>query len=184
MFASQAAIQSAGDVYNTAQSRANAKATNKYQQQVYSENARLATEAANMQYDALGARQVQETLAATQSVTEVHRQALEAKGRVRTSAADAGVSGASVDALYSDFERQELDYQTASKRNQAFRDEQFDLERKAVRSGLQSRIASAQPSPVTVPSWFGAFLKIGANVQQSFNDHSTYNANTGSYQLG
>ena len=71
---------------------------------------------------ALRMRQAQEQEAMNRELGDISVKSREALSRARVSAGEAGVSGASVDALLDDYTRQEADYRVAITRQQELKD--------------------------------------------------------------
>jgi hypothetical protein len=81
-----------------------------YQQKMYDQNKKIADQAATDQYQGLGTRTYQEREAAALDIMNASRAAREAMSTARVSAGEAGVAGASTDALLQDFERRQFEY--------------------------------------------------------------------------
>lgn len=94
----------------------------------------------------IGIMQVQEGEAAAMTVFEADRQARGAKALAAVSAGEAGVSGASVEALLGDIDRKAGEFKTAEKRNLENTLIQLQREKVSQRTVAQGRIASV-PRP-------------------------------------
>lgn len=144
-------------------------------------NRDLARTSALGQYADLGRRQTQEREAAAASIDDTARRAAEARASARTAAGEAGVAGASVDALLTDYTRQEYDYQVRVGRNTSNLDTQFTREREGVRLGLQSNLINSQP--IAKPNFMAQLPSILGYGLQSFQS-SYYDPVTRQYQFG
>jgi len=114
-------------------------------------------------------RQAQEQEAVGRELEQVSRKSQAALARARVSAGEAGVAGASVQALMDDYMRQEAGYRAATLRQQ-------ELGGIATGMGLeQAGFATQQRQiginqPIDRPSAFGALLQAG---QQAVSGYST-----------
>ena len=144
-----------------------------YQQKMYDQNKKIADQAATDQYQGLGTRTYQEREAAALDIMNASRAAREAMSTARVSAGEAGVAGASTDALLQDFERRQFDYTYGRSRSQDFREASIEDQKKAIRSQQQGRVLSMLPKPVEKPSFLGAALRIGAGYMDAKRMFST-----------
>ena len=138
-----------------------------YQQRMYQQNKEIADQAARDQYQGLGTRTYQEREAAALDIMNASRAAREAMATARVSSGEAGVSGASTDALLQDFERRQFEYTYGRQRSQDFREQAFEEQKKGIRSQQQGRVLSMLPKPVERPSFLGAALRIGAGYMDA-----------------
>lgn len=95
---------------------------------------------------ALGIRQQQEQQSAAQTIMQTDRQARTAKALASVSAGEAGVAGASVDALLTDINVQRLTADTTTERNLQMVQDQIQAEKTGAKVQAQNRI-NAVPSP-------------------------------------
>ena len=102
-------------------------------------------------------RQAQEQEATARELEQVSRKSQEALARARVSAGEAGVAGASVQALMDDYTRQEAGYRAATLRQQELRGvgTQLGLEQAGLAS--QQRLISIN-QPIARPSFLTAGL--------------------------
>ena len=102
-------------------------------------------------------RQAQEQEATARELEQVSRKSQEALARARVSAGEAGVAGASVQALMDDYTRQEAGYRSALARQQELSavGTQLGLEQAGLAS--QQRLISIQ-QPIDRPSFLTAGL--------------------------
>lgn len=103
-------------------------------------------------------RQAQEQEATARELEQVSRKSQEALARARVSAGEAGVAGASVQALMDDYTRQEAGYRAATLRQQELRGvgTQLGLEQAGLAS--QQRLISIN-QPIDRPSFLTAGLE-------------------------
>lgn len=103
-------------------------------------------------------RQAQEQEATARELEQVSRKSQEALARARVSAGEAGVAGASVQALMDDYTRQEAGYRAATLRQQELRGvgTQLGLEQAGLAS--QQRLISIN-QPISKPSFLTAGLE-------------------------
>lgn len=97
-------------------------------------------------YAALEKRKGQEQDAATQTIMQADRQARAADALARVSAGQAGVAGASVDALLAGIASEEFDAKATIGRNLKNTLTQLDSEKKGSDALAANRIASAPPA--------------------------------------
>lgn len=129
------AVGIAGDVMG-------ANAQNKRSKQV----AQAADANAVSQTRQLDVRSVQEQEATSQSILQADRQARFADAQARVSAGEAGVAGASVDALLGDIERQHAEYRQTANENLSNTLDQIQEEKVGVRANAASVKAGAPPA--------------------------------------
>lgn len=162
----------AGSGLNFAQQSAYASGMNRYQQQISERNQKIAHEAAKEQYGALGARLVQESVRTGQETIKIRQEGLEARGRVTTAAAEAGVGGGSVSELLRDFGRQEGEFVDALTASEGFFKTQAEFEKRGIRLGLESRLINSIPDKIQRPNLLGSALSAFTDV---FDIYSNYN---------
>lgn len=131
----------------------------KVQEQQNAEMRSNAIEARDNDLAAIEARRGEEKAAASQRLQEAQKQALQERSAAMASA---GNSGLSVNALLSDYLRQNLNNEQTIQANLSNVNSQLDRERKSVITTAKSRVSSL-PS-VTSPSFLGSALKIGADA--------------------
>jgi hypothetical protein len=130
----------------------------KAQKQYYEENSKAAQVAATNRYASIQNRMLQERDASAQKLGESSLEGLKARSTARAAAADAGVSGLSVDALLQDLSAQEGRYEASVATNYQMNQQYLRGEMEATQDNAIARINSV-PYP-TKPS-FGAAL-VGA----------------------
>lgn len=103
-------------------------------------------------------QEAQHKEAAAQTLLQADRQAREDEALARVSAGEAGVSGASVDALIGDLAARAGEFKTTQQKNLDWTLSQLDRQRKGAQSTAQSRIAG-----VPAPSAIGTGLTIAGS---------------------
>jgi len=144
---------------------ANSMATYEYQKEISERNAKLAKRAANSQYSQLGEKYYQEGVGLAAEGEKAAADANAARSRVNAAAAEAGVSGNSVEALLADFSRQEGNYLTALDTQRSFQKSELHYAKQGVRSGLEARLINA--APPARPDFFGQALGAFSNAFSS-----------------
>ncbi len=157
----QLAIATLGQMYGMYQQGQNARLQRQYEQEQYERTAENATASAVNQYNALLMRQRQEEAAASQAISESAMRAAQAASTARVTAGEAGTAGLSVDALLSDYKRQELGFAQTTIRNQVWQNAQIALSMKGIQAQQQAQMTAAMPRPVARPDYVGALLRIG-----------------------
>jgi hypothetical protein len=131
------------------------------------ENANNANEAAKNSLGLLGLRAQQERRAAAATVFQQDLEARRADAATRVAAGEAGVAGASVDALIADIERQRLAAEAGVKANTEATLDQLAQERKVVRTNRNAQISAVpQPSP------WATGIRIGGQVLETATSYA------------
>jgi hypothetical protein len=107
---------------------------------------RAALAAERQEIGQVNLRQSQEQQSARLSIMEADRQARAADAAARVSAGEAGVQGASVDAVLGDIARQDAEYRTQTNINLQNTLDQLDQQRKAIQTNAHNIIAQ-NPAP-------------------------------------
>lgn len=141
-------INSVGDIAGAEAQNTNAEANKK---------AAIASQVG--QINDINLRQTQEKQAAVQEITAAQRQTTTALSSARLSAGEAGVKGASVDALLTDIGAQGSTYTQDVQLNQANTQAQLERQKQGVYAQTQDRINSVQSANPLATA-----LKIGGNV--------------------
>ena len=152
--ATSAAIGAASSGMQFAGQRQQAKQQAAYQAQ----SAAAERQRALQEQSSIRMRQAQEQEATARELEQVSRKSQEALARARVSAGEAGVAGASVQALMDDYTRQEAGYRAATLRQQELRGvgTQLGLEQAGLAS--QQRLISIN-QPISKPSFLTAGLE-------------------------
>lgn len=167
------AASMAGSAANYAQQSGQADAQNARNQEVAARNQKLARETTKIQYISLDERIEQERTKAAFEASSIARDSVQARSRVSAAAVEAGVKGASLDALLADFERQEGEYLTQVKLSEAMQEEQIDREKQGIRLGLEGRLVSSTPDLVARPSLLGSALSaFGSSLSSGVSVYS------------
>lgn len=174
--AAVAGVSAAASMY---QSSETTKATAAHQKRVQEANAQLTKEQGLLAQTQLRKQQAQEHESTSLQLRELRRRAEVARGQAVTAAAETGTIGESVAALNAEFHRQEVESVRNLYLNQEFRDDQHDATAERIRIGESISLLSNLRSPVTLPSFLGATLRIGtaayeANEASKSNDQGAY----------
>lgn len=122
-------------------------------------NKQAAMEAMTENWRALSLQEVQAEESTSQSILQVERDSRVAAGLARVSAAEAGVEGASVEALLADFGRSEGEFKVIARKNLEAEIDQLQEQKRGATATAQSRIAA-----VPNPNPFALGLQIGATA--------------------
>lgn len=120
-------------------------------------NAAAAKRAMAEDWKSLSLQEAQAQDATALTIMQADQQARKADALARVSAGEAGVSGASVDALLADISQDASDFKGAQLRNLDNTVAQIQQEKRAVAAGAQSRINAAPPANMLATA-----LNIGA----------------------
>ena len=88
-------------------------------------------------------------------------------GRQARATGEAGVEGLSVNALLSDYQKQEVDYRFQSSTQVDNQRNQTEAELKSAQTEAEGRVDSVKPfqtKPVDYPSLLGAALRVGSDT--------------------
>lgn len=141
----------------------------KYQNERYSETARIALENYQSQINQQQARFGQEVALTADQAMANQIEAMKLRSTASVAAGEAGVAGNSVQALLDDFSRQEAMNRFSLATNLGWKEDQMDEELRAAQADARSQIASATPVPVRQPSLLGAALQIGTAAFGGFD---------------
>ena len=140
-----------------AQSRAQAKASAAERQRYLNEVSSMRTQ------------QRQEQVAAAQRIQASTKKAREARATARVSAAEAGVSGLSVNALIDDLTRQEAEYRFATTQQQQMTNTNRELQLRDAGLGFTNNILRIN-RPIEQPDYLGSAL---SGAQTGLSTYST-----------
>ena len=156
------AIQAAASAASHIGQRQAASAQTRYQQQL------MAAEQARQQQSEtnLRMRQQDEQEARARELAKVSQEARAMYSRNVTAAGEAGISGASVDALLAEGTRRELDFYESMDRQGRIQETAYEREIEAGRRGSEARIIDIN-RPVSRPSFGGLAIDLGRGVMQS-----------------
>lgn len=144
--------------------RVNRKAAVRHQDFVIKTNEQLAKETRVLAFDAIQARSIEESKAASAAIQETTRRALAARGAATAAAGAAGLRGTTLGTLLGDFERQEARGRGAILTNLAFRKAQLEREGEGIVSNQRARLASNIPQHIPKVDYLGASLSIIGNA--------------------
>lgn len=172
-------IAAAAMQYMQAQQAAEANRKNQEQQMraqdaAIAANAALANKAYMENTKALQERQVQSDEVTANKQQDVSVRAEQSRSTALTAAGEAGVSGLNVNALMSDFTRQEADYRFQSDTQLGHEHDQTNAEISAAQIQGEGRTQSMKPfqsTPIQYPSLLGAGLRVGADVASTGMDY-------------
>jgi hypothetical protein len=168
------AVASAAVQYQQAQAAAEQQARQQKammaeQDRVIAQNAALANRSYMDQTKQTQERQRQADEVAAMKEMGVAKDAAEARSAAVVAAGEAGVSGMAVQALLSDFTRQEADYRMQSRVQLGYEHAQTEAELRGLQAQAEGRIQSEksyQPKPTDYPSKLGLGLQIGGAIGQ------------------
>ena len=168
----QAGVQFAG-------ARQQAKAQAAYQAQA----AAAEQQRALQEQSSIRMQQAQQQEATARELEQVSRKSREALARARVSAGEAGVAGASVQALMDDYSRQEAGYRAATLRQQELTGvgTQLGLEQAGLAS--QQRLIGIN-QPINKPSVLGAVLQAGSQAMSGYAAGQGISSRMGSPSTG
>lgn len=149
----------------------------RYQQQL--EAKQLADQSYAQQTSQINLRQQEEAEAAGQQIQQNQLAAMEARGRARASAGEAGVAGLSIDNLYNDFYRQQALSDDAALQNLNFKTRQLDLEKEGIRTQLTGQLQGIRPyiaQPVNRPSWTAATISAVGQGASAYGSYASQKA--------
>jgi hypothetical protein len=130
-------------------------------------NAELANRSFGEQNAALNKRAQQETDAASLKIQQTNVEALERAETAKVAAAEAGVTGLSVDALIGDFYGDAARTIDVTKQNRDMTLDELEASKKEARSTAEGRIQSVTPYLPRLtrgPSMLGAAIQVGASA--------------------
>lgn len=156
------AIQAASAGANHLGQRQAASAQTRYQQQLMSaERERQQQAETNLRM-----RQQDEQEARARELAKVSQEARAMASRNIVAAGEAGISGASVDALLAEGTRRELDFYESMTRQGQLQNTAYEREIEAGRTGSAMRILDIN-RPVSRPSFANLAIDLGSGVMQS-----------------
>jgi hypothetical protein len=154
----------AGTAVGYTTTQANVKAQRQYQEFIYEQNKAVTASSLVNQYSAINERQVEEQKRASQEISEVMRQAQQARATAYTSSLEGGVSGLSVDALLNDYARRESEFIMRTQEQERATMMQLQREKTGLGYDAYSRIISSTPQPIQGPSALAAGLSIAGTT--------------------
>lgn len=132
---------------------------NDYQKYQYEQTQRLANENLLLQYKQIGLRQGEERVAMSQQIQQIQREGYAALGEAAVQSADSGVYGNSVDALMSDFRRQQSESTSNAELNYLMRSRQINMEMKGMAGQAEGQVIRSMPQYAADPSILSPILQ-------------------------
>ena len=166
-----AAVAAGAGLYNQQQAQKTEQANFKYVQQ-------QAGRDANATYSQLARRMEQENTAASQAIQENLDRSISATASARVSAAAAGASGASVDALMQEYQMSSMNYAQRVTRQRALSEAENIMSQKGVQAQYTERVMQAAPK-LPGPDYLGAALQIGQGFTNSYFQNTVYDPSKG-----
>ena len=154
-------IAAAASAASIAQQDKAGRELNKHNNRQFKENRRNAIEAGADAHEALGARAAQSAEARADRIASVKQEADAARSTATVAALESGASGAGVNALLGDFERQENEFVNKTMRNQDFEDDQFVRDSDSIQTGQATRIEAGRKRQVARPNFLNSMLQVG-----------------------
>ncbi len=114
-----------------------------------------------LQSDSVRSAQQESRVATSSEIQSIISQSIRAISSSQTSAAESGVTGRAAAAVARDFERQSLNFQTATETNQEFQEAQFERQARGLELQTTGRLIAGTPRPISRPTFLGAALAIG-----------------------
>jgi hypothetical protein len=129
--------------------------------------AEMERQRAMQEQSAMRIRQAQEQEAANRELADVSLKSREALAKARTSAGEAGVSGASVEALLDDYTRQEAAYRIGISRQRELQDVQTGLA--LTDAGYRTQMRQIDINrPINKPSFLTAVASTALNAASAY----------------
>ena len=136
----------------------NANAVAKHQRQIAARNSANARTAAKNAYYQSQVLELQEAAKAGAEISATAREATQARSTTVAAAAEAGISGNSLDAILDDFSAAQGRHNATVRLNQQYVAENAEIRRQDIRLGLDGRLINSTPSPVKRPNFAAAAL--------------------------
>ena len=115
-------------------------------------------------------RALQEREAMADDIMRVTREGRKAASLNALSAAERGITGQSVDAVYAEFEANELGYQMNAQRNLGYREQVIQDQLEQARHGGSANIANLQFMPQQGPNLMAGLASIGSSAFSSWQN--------------
>jgi hypothetical protein len=166
-------LAAAGQVVGFAAQHQQAKAANKFQNRRYTETAQIALANYNRGLSLVGLQMQQAE--ATDSVTGIQNAlaASAGKGSVAVGAAERGVDGNSIQALYDQYSVIEATNRNVLTTNRKWRERQAYEDMLSMQAQTISQISSVTPQPVAGPSPLALALSLGGTVMTGLHEYKT-----------
>lgn len=144
------------------------------QNEAIRENSALANAAYINDTKQLQNRQAEEAAAAAAREHGVQLEAAKVGSTAQVAAGEAGVSGLSINALLSDYTRQEVDYRFQSQTQLSNTRNQTEAELRSAQLQGEGRVNSMKPYMAQQPSYpslMGAALRVGSDTYSAYNTY-------------
>lgn len=139
--------------------RQQAKNVEEFQKRQYEATATAARSALLRDYADLRARQMEESMKASQELQAIAQESLRAQSTAQASALESGVTGLSIQGLVNDYVRQQSLFTQATQYQQRATQLQIGRSAAGAQAQAQSRTLAATPQPVGQPSALAAGLQ-------------------------
>lgn len=148
----------ASSAAGAASASANANAQRAFQAQMAERNQANARAVAVSQYASIERKMSEERMKAGLAAQKVTSDAIMARSRVQAAGVESGVTGASIDALLSDFSRQEGELMGNIAATSSFMADQATADKEGARLGLEGRLLASTPDYIPQQSPFATIL--------------------------
>ncbi len=147
----------------------------KYQNQVYSQVGKIAQQNYLHTIDQVNLQNQQTFAAATDQFAAKSLDTLKAQSSANATLAERGITGNSVQGLLDDFSRINAADRVNTQTNISMRLQQSQEYLKGAQAEAKSRIAQANPQPLTPPSFLGTALQIGTAGLSGYDQYLRLN---------
>lgn len=171
MAAAQFGLSAATSVADAATQSSQANASARESNERYRSISEAAIESYQTDLKQLSIRTAQEDAAISQAATQNAEQAEDARGATLVRAAGAGISGASVEALLSEFSSIESENAATIARNREWSRRSISDTAEKLRADAQQRISGAAPRKTYGPSPFALALDVAGAGLQAYGDY-------------
>ena len=174
------AIGAVGQVMGFMNQQSAANAQQEYQRRLMDQQRQLAdleTRKYIQEAEAARFKEAQEKESQNREIYSIAQESRAAQSRALTAAGEAGVSGASVDAILADFGRQEANYAAAIRRQGFYTEAATTRSIENARLGTQYNVAALQTPmpPIQRPNIWATALQIGKEGLESYGQYVNWN---------
>lgn len=155
-------------------------AQQRYLNKTYEQAGQSALENFTQQSGVAGNRMSQNAMQFASAEAQNQSQLNQTIGHAQTAAAESGVGGNSVSALFDSFRSIAAANTDAGQTNLSYANEQLMQDVRSLRSQNQSRINSAIPGPVQQPNYLGYALQAGSSIYNQYDKYAS-RTQTGMY---
>jgi hypothetical protein len=171
LLAASLAISAASAGAGAAAQQKAADATNSYQTAQYTATSKAALSAYQRNITQAATESSQEATSAGDQATTLHNQAGQVAGTIALSAAERGVTGNSIEALFSDLARVESQDRFNIATNLGWSQAQIQESLFGSQATNQNRITQATPNPVAGANYLAAGLTFGSQALTSYGNY-------------